>query len=65
MSLRKGGNGFFQAVGGGAPGAVFRHGSRSDQLICAGERNEEEEGEGHGERHAFLDLRSRNLLTKL
>lgn len=33
MLLGEDGDGFFQFVGGGAPGSVFDHDSRSDQML--------------------------------
>ena len=33
MLLGEDGDGFFQFVGGGAPGSMFDHGSRSDQML--------------------------------
>ena len=34
----EGGDGFFESISGGTAGSVFRHGSRSDQLLRAEER---------------------------
>ena len=50
---QRGGNGFFEAVSGGAAGSVFCHGSRSDQ----NDRSERERGR-------CLGSRSRSLLIK-